>query len=510
MTRLQRLVDDLGPALLVSATGALDVEVGSVVVTDPAYPAPLPAGCLVVAVGYRPAELDELLTGAAQAGAAGVLVKGVAPVPRGADQLAVLVVDPVADWAHLAALARTSLLVTPSVGLSPDDSLFALADALAALCGGPVVVHDPGWQLMAYSGSEPPDQTRAATLLGRRAPASPLEELRAAGVVDRLLKGELVHLDAGEIVGLEERYAAAVVVGGELLATIWVAPGPGVERQAAIDGLRRAVDVAALALLRHVTVASATNAQQETAWDALLSGAHTERLVAQRLGVEPDVGFVLAGLRPLSSDPAERAATARRLRGLAASHCEAYRVLSVTAATPDTVFMLFPSVDETARAAAVKVLTEMHARLQTTAPHRAMVSSTFESLGQVSAVRQVIEELLALADRRGWTGITDMDEVQAAWRLEQFREVALTHPALVQGPVARLVEHDRQQGTDLVPTLRTWFQCVGDSRVTAERMNLHVNTVRYRLRRAADVTGLDLDDADQRLLAELEVRLLAP
>jgi DNA-binding PucR family transcriptional regulator len=39
-------------------------------------------------------------------------------------------------------------------------------------------------------------------------------------------------------------------------------------------------------------------------------------------------------------------------------------------------------------------------------------------------------------------------------------------------------------------------------------MNLHVNTVRYRLRRAAEVTGLDMEDADQRLLTELQIRLL--
>ena len=62
---------------------------------------------------------------------------------------------------------------------------------------------------------------------------------------------------------------------------------------------------------------------------------------------------------------------------------------------------------------------------------------------------------------------------------------------------------------DLLATLRTYFTAVGDVKLAAEQLGLHYNTVRYRLRRAAEVAGLDLNDPDQRLLAELQVRLLS-
>jgi DNA-binding PucR family transcriptional regulator len=121
----------------------------------------------------------------------------------------------------------------------------------------------------------------------------------------------------------------------------------------------------------------------------------------------------------------------------------------------------------------------------------------------------VLEDLLDLAERRNWSGLTDTEDVQATWRREQFREVALAHPALLEGPGMRLLEHDRQHGGELLATLRAYFAAVGDVKVAAAGLGLHYNTVRYRLRKAAEVAGLDLNDSDQRLLAELQVRLLS-
>ena len=73
----------------------------------------------------------------------------------------------------------------------------------------------------------------------------------------------------------------------------------------------------------------------------------------------------------------------------------------------------------------------------------------------------------------------------------------------------RLLEHDRAHGGELLSTLRAYFAAVGDVKVAAAGLGLHYNTVRYRLRKAAEVAGLDLNDPDQRLLAELQVRLLS-
>ena len=509
MRTVSRLVEDLGPALVVGSRGDLSGEFAAVVVSDPAHPVPMAADVLVVGVGHRLDDTAELLAQAAAAGTPAVLLKGVMVPDVAEDGPAVVVVDPAADWGHVLTLARLSVNAAASVSSSEGDSLFAVADALASLCHGSVVVHDPAWQLVAYSGGEASDQVRTDTLLGRRAPVDALARLRDAGLLERLQKGEHLHIAAGEIEGMAERYAAAILAGGQLFGTIWVTPSGGSDEAETFAGLRRAVDVAALAMLRHAAVGTGAGDQHDAVFAALLSGMHTERLVAEHLKVRLDHGFVLAGLRPLVAEPADRAATARRLVSLARSYCDAYRVPAVTASANDATFLLFPCAQPEDREAVLRVLTDMHSRLQRSAPHRAMVSSSYSQLADTAGVRGVVEELLDLSERRGWSGLTDSDTVQASWRLAQFREVALAHPALLEGPGMRLVEHDREHGGELLGTLRAYFAAVGDVRLAATHLGLHYNTVRYRLRKAQEVAGLDLDDPDQRLLAELQVRLLA-
>ncbi|WP_280254254.1 helix-turn-helix domain-containing protein [Nocardia abscessus] len=49
-----------------------------------------------------------------------------------------------------------------------------------------------------------------------------------------------------------------------------------------------------------------------------------------------------------------------------------------------------------------------------------------------------------------------------------------------------------QQRTRLLETLETWFQAGGSAASTGERLYLHANSVRYRLRRIEELTGLSL------------------
>lgn len=503
------IVDRLGPALLVGTTGSVDATVADLVTTDPAFPTMIAAGALVVAAGYRLGEeqFSELVAEASAAGAAGIVVKDRStPKPNRCD-LAVLVIEPNADWGHVLALLRTATaLNSPTV--HPEDSLFGLAEAIASMCGGPVVLHDPAWQLLAYSGGQPMDEVRNESILGRRAPTRALDELRAAGVLDRLDRGEVVTLADQEVPGLGRRIAVAARAGAEVLATIWLQPTE-IEPPADIEErLRRAGEVAALTLLRHAAFGLGGNSVGDAAFTALLAGGRTERIVAEQLGVDGDGGFVLAGLRPTTTDARDRAATARRLLSLARGHCDAYRVTAQAAVGVDTAYLVFACAGGEQRQHAVRVVTDMHARLQTSAPHRAMVSSTYRSLAETPSVRQTVDELLELSERRGWSGLTDSDDVDASWRLQQFREVALAHPALLSGPIVRLAEHDRTQGTEFVTTMRAYFDNGGDVKAAGVKLGLHHNTVRYRVAKAQEIGRFSLDRPDERLLAELQVRLL--
>jgi DNA-binding PucR family transcriptional regulator len=77
---------------------------------------------------------------------------------------------------------------------------------------------------------------------------------------------------------------------------------------------------------------------------------------------------------------------------------------------------------------------------------------------------------------------------------------------LRQGKVQALVDADRSHA--LVATLAAYLDCFGDVRAAAERLGIHPNTFRYRLRRLQDQVGLDLADPSERIVAALQLRAL--
>lgn len=382
-----------------------------------------------------------------------------------------------------------------------------VADVLAGVCGGATTLYDAAWQVVAYSSGSVGDAARTEALLSRRVPDEALARLRAAGVVERLQRGEVVHIGPGEVDGVGERWAVAVQVDGRMFGTLWVTPtgDRAADSDRAAD-VRRGGAFAALALVQHASRASIRRSYSpELA--GLLSGAPTERAVASRLGLDNDATFVLVSLRVQECDALRRVATTHRVLALVQDYCEAFSLTALLVPVDDTVYLLLPCAGAAQRSRLLGVVTDLHHHTERVVPTRAVLSTTTHLSG-VPAVRLSAAAVLDLAERRDWSGLLDADSLESTMRLALFRDVALSHPALFDGPAARLVEHDRQHRSSLVETLRAYFDAVGDINLVGRNLHLHANTVRYRMRRIEEVSGLRLTDPDDRLLAELQVRLL--
>ena len=73
-----------------------------------------------------------------------------------------------------------------------------------------------------------------------------------------------------------------------------------------------------------------------------------------------------------------------------------------------------------------------------------------------------------------------------------------------------LLDYDADHGTELVRTLRVFLDCSGSWTKAAEAMFVHVNSLRYRMRRVEELTGRDLGSlADQAALL-FALRLAGP
>src|SRR5690606_13788628 len=64
--------------------------------------------------------------------------------------------------------------------------------------------------------------------------------------------------------------------------------------------------------------------------------------------------------------------------------------------------------------------------------------------------------------------------------------------------VEPLVAYDDQYDTDLVKTLETFLDADGNVAGTAQRLFTHRHTIRYRLERVRDLSGLDVSSTDGR------------
>lgn len=71
-----------------------------------------------------------------------------------------------------------------------------------------------------------------------------------------------------------------------------------------------------------------------------------------------------------------------------------------------------------------------------------------------------------------------------------------------------LVNYDIEKGTDLIVTLKNYFQFEGNLKKISENMFVHYNTVVYRLQRIKEITNKNLDKYEDRLNLQIALQIL--
>ncbi|MBE3582407.1 MAG: helix-turn-helix domain-containing protein [Thermoanaerobacteraceae bacterium] len=73
--------------------------------------------------------------------------------------------------------------------------------------------------------------------------------------------------------------------------------------------------------------------------------------------------------------------------------------------------------------------------------------------------------------------------------------------------IGKLQAYDAQNKTDLMATLASYLENDGNLRRTAEALFVHKNSVIYRVKKIEEITGLDLNDAENRFALMLALKL---
>lgn len=504
---LADLAERLGAGVLQSPPGAsLAGQVLGLQVHDALYPRPPHQGDVVLGVGVATEAAEALAAELQGAGAAGLLVKA-EPEALLATTHQILVVNPVVDWARLVTLVQAAL-DPPDQGLS----LFSLCDATAARCGGAVVLHDSRFRLLAYSsGQDLTDPVRRETILGRSAPSPAVARLAEAGVIERLTAGEVVDLDEeGPLQGTPRRIGIGVRTEAELLGSFWVQVpvGQDVDETA----LRECAESAAVVLVRRRQSSADTGRRADDLLRQVLVNGDGAAELAVQLGADDNCVSALVGVHVPAAGELQRSVVADRFAGLVRGFAQAYRFQMCTTLVGETLYAVRVVRPQEPEEQVGRVVGQLHEQLTNLGVGRVVVSlGPTVPLSRVAQTRRDVDLLLHLLLDGSVPG--DLGRVadhRVALELAELRALLATDRKLAEGPVQRLIEHDEPRGGQLVATLRAWFDSGGDAAVAAARLTLHVNTVRYRMRRIQEIAGLDLSDPHERFLAELQLRLRAP
>lgn len=523
---LDTLVANLGAGVMsiAAAPKGLDVEVLGVAIHD-AVDVVVDEGDLVIGVGIDPSSPDarETLATLALRGAVAVVVKGDAGALADAARdigIALFAVPREMAWSQLHTLLRSARVADgPNGGDAPVGDLFALANAIASMVGGPTTIEDLHSTVLAYSSlDEPIDEPRRQTILGRRVPEEWVRRLQDDGVFRRLYTSvEPIRIDyRDEIPGYANRLAIAVRAGDELLGSIWVAEASRPLEADAEAALREAAPLAALHLLRSRAADDLERRRRGDLLRATLDGRAAPEALAASLGLAPVTPLTVLAMELLVEEPGAAAVSAaERAVSLVTLHCEAYRRAAVAVATGNVVHVVLAETGAPDRAALLRFVTDLVTRTTESlhVPLRVAIGATVSgSVDILSSRHEAADVMRALQgdDLARETTIATIEDVRSRVVLHALQDLATRQPGLQEGKAAVLVARDAEGQTEYVATLRAYLDHFGDVPAAAAAVHVHPNTFRYRLRRLVEVSGIDLGDPVERLVAHLQLTLVTP
>lgn len=185
------------------------------------------------------------------------------------------------------------------------------------------------------------------------------------------------------------------------------------------------------------------------------------------------------------------------------------RLLQIPGVKPcliDDIDGIVAVVCSTLRAQEVRQALALWMRREVGKAYRGVLSRPMSSPAELPAVFATIKRSMGILRRLGL-----QEQLIGQNELALYSTLFETHDAssleqFLQACIGPLIQHDRKRQTALTATLLCFFDCNQNARTTAQRLNIHVNTVRQRL---ATIEGLlgHLGQASRALEVHVALRL---
>jgi len=386
--------------------------------------------------------------------------------------------------------------------------LTTMLNALARMLDRPVVIHD-----------------RWGHVVSRGLPASHGQEwdsrlalLTGAEFVRRFDPGARGHAGANNsIVEDAAGLTAPLIHEGRLLGYVSVLTAGEASDEFDLLALETCADTLARELVRQQSVERTVEAPRSSRdWiaDWLASPASEDALLTLRAGqdsYQPSLWYavVLFHATPDAARPGAALAPERMVKLLHAE-LRQRRIQAPLGQHADRAVVLFP-LDEPQQTQRLKQMVRLlHDTLCAAAPEGVIGAGVGRPALGLTALRASFQE----AERALGLPCQLADETAVAF----FGDLSLYElllgvdsPAMLaefcQHWLAPLAQYDDQHHTDLLLTLDAYFSNNGNMARTAHVLNIHRNTLVYRLGRITEILQLDMDDSNVRLNLHLALKI---
>lgn len=81
------------------------------------------------------------------------------------------------------------------------------------------------------------------------------------------------------------------------------------------------------------------------------------------------------------------------------------------------------------------------------------------------------------------------------------------HASYPNYSLMQLEAYDKEHHSNLVETLEQFIECDSNVNTAAKKLNIHVNTLNYRLKRISKIAEIDLKNINEKFTIYLEIKL---
>jgi purine catabolism regulator len=401
-----------------------------------------------------------------------------------------------------------------------------ICGTLAELLESAVVIEDASFHLLAHAGGAG-DPHRKETIQRQGTPQRVLFDPQ----VQRMLRE--VEASRGPVkvpafphVGMSrERLIAPILAANQVLGYISVLDHPPHNEELAFMAIEQAALVLALAVAKERELSEVEGRVRGEFLEDLLHGTYGEEAAAQRrarhlgyplhgshivmlVDIDDFRGYI--GSRQVSEDAIQalKREFLRRVTGVV----RATYARALVQGRSDSVAALLPvgtePGDYQARGHALGLqIRENIANWKAGFTVSVGFSGPADAPGGLAAAqREVISVMDSLARFKRWGQVVAVPELGLTGLLAAVSDERLVdYSRRHLGP---LVEHDAARKGSLVPTLRAYLE-TGEQQEAAKRLRVHPNTLRYRLDRIREISGVDLEDPETRLNMAVALRVQA-